>query len=254
MEFYTGEKPILQNVPTWRCSEADSLGYVLDNLSDLVVKEVHGSGGYGMLIGPTSSKKELSDFEAKLRTARQQRAAVRFWLHRWTSISLHQWKRATLSQQRTISIAKKAFGYCCITAMRVGLYRWSLARKSRFVMRRASMLYGDNQRLRHCADALIRMRENATRHRMTLRLARQTSSTWVLASKRTALLALRKGARNLADKLKTLTLARLGVLTAKLAATWTVFKANSRALQRALACGTWLRVPSACASQTWRGS
>jgi uncharacterized circularly permuted ATP-grasp superfamily protein len=67
VEFYTGEKPILQNVPTWRCSEADSLGYVLDNLADLVVKEVHGSGGYGMLIGPTSSKKEISDFEAKLR-------------------------------------------------------------------------------------------------------------------------------------------------------------------------------------------
>ncbi|KQM17406.1 circularly permuted type 2 ATP-grasp protein [Novosphingobium sp. Leaf2] len=67
VEFYTGEKPILQNVPTWRCSEADSLGHVLDNLSDLVVKEVHGSGGYGMLIGPTSSKKELADFEAKLR-------------------------------------------------------------------------------------------------------------------------------------------------------------------------------------------
>lgn len=67
VEFYTGEKPILQNVPTWRCSEADSLGYVLDNLADLVVKEVHGSGGYGMLIGPTSSKKEIADFEAKLR-------------------------------------------------------------------------------------------------------------------------------------------------------------------------------------------
>jgi uncharacterized circularly permuted ATP-grasp superfamily protein len=67
VEFYTGEKPILQNVPTWRCSEADSLGYVLDNLADLVVKEVHGSGGYGMLIGPTSSKKEIADFEVKLR-------------------------------------------------------------------------------------------------------------------------------------------------------------------------------------------
>lgn len=173
-------------------------------------------------------------FEAKLRTARRQRAAVRFWLHRWTTISIHQWKRATLIRQRTISIAKKAFGFCCITAMRVGFYRWSLARKSRFVMRRASMLYGDNQRLRHCADALIRMREYATRHRMTLVLARQTSSTWILASKRTALLALRKGARNLADKLKTLTLARLGVLTAKLSATWALLKANIRALQRAL--------------------
>ena len=67
VEFYTGEKPILANVPTWRCSEADSLAYVLDNLADLVVKEVHGSGGYGMLIGPTSSKKEIETFAAKLR-------------------------------------------------------------------------------------------------------------------------------------------------------------------------------------------
>ncbi|MBC2665662.1 circularly permuted type 2 ATP-grasp protein [Novosphingobium flavum] len=67
VEFYTGEKAILQNVPTWRCSEAESLAYVLDNLADLVVKEVHGSGGYGMLIGPTSSKKEIAAFAAKLR-------------------------------------------------------------------------------------------------------------------------------------------------------------------------------------------
>ncbi len=67
VEFYTGEKPILQNVPTWRCSEPKSLAYVLDNLADLVVKEVHGSGGYGMLIGPTSSKAEIEAFEAKLR-------------------------------------------------------------------------------------------------------------------------------------------------------------------------------------------
>ena len=67
VEFYTGEKPLLANVPTWRCSEPDSLAYVLDNLADLVVKEVHGSGGYGMLIGPTSSKKEISAFAAKLR-------------------------------------------------------------------------------------------------------------------------------------------------------------------------------------------
>jgi uncharacterized circularly permuted ATP-grasp superfamily protein len=52
VEFYTGEKPILQNVPTWRCSEADDLAYVLDNLDEVVVKEVHGSGGYGMLVGP----------------------------------------------------------------------------------------------------------------------------------------------------------------------------------------------------------
>ena len=67
IEFYTGEKPLLANVPTRRCSEADSLAYVLDNLAELVVKEVHGSGGYGMLIGPTSSKKEITAFAAKLR-------------------------------------------------------------------------------------------------------------------------------------------------------------------------------------------
>jgi uncharacterized circularly permuted ATP-grasp superfamily protein len=66
VEFYTGEKPILKNVDTWRCSERDSLAYVLDHLSELVVKEVHGSGGYGMLVGPAASKRELSDFRAKL--------------------------------------------------------------------------------------------------------------------------------------------------------------------------------------------
>ncbi len=67
VEFYTGEKPLLQNVPTWRCSEPDSLAYVMEHLPELVVKEVHGSGGYGMLIGPTSSKKEIEAFAAKLR-------------------------------------------------------------------------------------------------------------------------------------------------------------------------------------------
>ena len=66
VKFYTGENPILPNVQTWRCADADSLKYVLDNLAELVVKEVHGSGGYGMLIGPTSSKKEIEAFRAKL--------------------------------------------------------------------------------------------------------------------------------------------------------------------------------------------
>lgn len=67
VEFYTGEKAILKNVETFRCSEADSLAYVLDNLADLVVKEVHGSGGYGMLVGPAASKKEIADFAVKLK-------------------------------------------------------------------------------------------------------------------------------------------------------------------------------------------
>jgi uncharacterized circularly permuted ATP-grasp superfamily protein len=68
VEFYTGEKAILKNVPTWRCAEPDALKYVLENLAQLVVKEVHGSGGYGMLVGPAASKRELSDFAAKLKT------------------------------------------------------------------------------------------------------------------------------------------------------------------------------------------
>ncbi len=67
IEFYTGEKAILKNVQTWRCSEPDALKYVLENLSELVVKEVHGSGGYGMLVGPAANKKELAAFERKLR-------------------------------------------------------------------------------------------------------------------------------------------------------------------------------------------
>lgn len=67
IEFYTGEKPLLRNVPTWRCGEAQDLTYVLDHLPELVVKEVHGSGGYGMLVGPTSSKKEIEAFRARLK-------------------------------------------------------------------------------------------------------------------------------------------------------------------------------------------
>lgn len=66
IEFYTGRKAMLENIPTWRCSEADSLKYVLEHLDELVVKEVHGSGGYGMLVGPAASRKEREAFAAKL--------------------------------------------------------------------------------------------------------------------------------------------------------------------------------------------
>ena len=66
VEFYTGKPPILQNVPTWRCCEPDALAYVLDHLGELVVKEVHGSGGYGMLVGPAASKAEIAAFRRKL--------------------------------------------------------------------------------------------------------------------------------------------------------------------------------------------
>ena len=67
IEFYMGEKPLLDNIPTWRCSEPDNLAYVLAHLPELVVKEVHGSGGYGMLVGPAASKRELAAFTRKLK-------------------------------------------------------------------------------------------------------------------------------------------------------------------------------------------
>ena len=51
VKFYLGEEPLLKTVPTWRCREEEHLAYVLDHLQELVVKEVHGSGGYGMLMG-----------------------------------------------------------------------------------------------------------------------------------------------------------------------------------------------------------
>ncbi|MDQ5898413.1 MAG: hypothetical protein QG612_2499, partial [Pseudomonadota bacterium] len=66
IEFYLGEKPILNNVPTYLCRESDDFRYVLDHLPELVVKEVHGAGGYGMLVGPAASKDEIATFREHL--------------------------------------------------------------------------------------------------------------------------------------------------------------------------------------------
>jgi uncharacterized circularly permuted ATP-grasp superfamily protein len=68
VKFFLGQEPILKNVPTWRCREPDDLSYVLDNIADLVVKEVHGSGGYGMLVGPKSDRATIEAFRAKVKT------------------------------------------------------------------------------------------------------------------------------------------------------------------------------------------
>jgi len=62
IEFYLGEKPILKNVPTYLGRKPDDLKYILANLKDLVVKEVHGAGGYGMLVGPAATQAEIEDF------------------------------------------------------------------------------------------------------------------------------------------------------------------------------------------------
>ncbi len=66
VRFYSGGEPKLPNVETWRCREPQALKYVLDNLKDVVVKLVDGSGGYGMLVGPTATKAEIEDFRAAL--------------------------------------------------------------------------------------------------------------------------------------------------------------------------------------------
>jgi uncharacterized circularly permuted ATP-grasp superfamily protein len=66
IRFYLGEEPILSNVPTWLCRKPDDLRYVLDHLHELVVKEVHGAGGYGMLIGPAASQAEIASFRQAL--------------------------------------------------------------------------------------------------------------------------------------------------------------------------------------------
>ena len=66
IEFYLGEKPILNNVPTFTCRNADDLQYTLANLKDLVVKQVHGAGGYGMLVGPASTQAEIATFREEL--------------------------------------------------------------------------------------------------------------------------------------------------------------------------------------------
>jgi uncharacterized circularly permuted ATP-grasp superfamily protein len=66
IRFFTGEEAFLKNVPTWRCREPDAFAYVQEHLAELVVKQVDGSGGYGMLIGPTASKAEVETFRARL--------------------------------------------------------------------------------------------------------------------------------------------------------------------------------------------
>ncbi|MBM3568668.1 MAG: circularly permuted type 2 ATP-grasp protein [Alphaproteobacteria bacterium] len=67
IEFYLGEKPVLKNVQTWQCAREDDRKLVLDRLAELVVKQVDGSGGYGMLVGPKASKAELARFRGLIR-------------------------------------------------------------------------------------------------------------------------------------------------------------------------------------------
>ncbi|MBW8639805.1 circularly permuted type 2 ATP-grasp protein [Hoeflea sp. WL0058] len=67
IRFYLDQEPVLENIPTWQCGKPDECKYVLENIQDLVVKEVHGSGGYGMLIGPKSSKEEIAAYGERIK-------------------------------------------------------------------------------------------------------------------------------------------------------------------------------------------
>jgi len=66
VRFYLGEEPLLANVPTWVLRRPDDLAHVLAHLPELVVKEVHGAGGYGMLIGPASTRQQIEDFRKRI--------------------------------------------------------------------------------------------------------------------------------------------------------------------------------------------
>jgi uncharacterized circularly permuted ATP-grasp superfamily protein len=72
VRYYTGEEARLPNVETWRCRDPEALSYTLDNLEKLVVKLVDGSGGYGMLVGPTATSEELERFRAALKQEPQR--------------------------------------------------------------------------------------------------------------------------------------------------------------------------------------
>src|SRR5260221_2133316 len=67
IRYYLGEEPLLRNVETFLGRDERDLRYILEHLDELVVKAVDGSGGYGMLVGPHASARELQEFRARLR-------------------------------------------------------------------------------------------------------------------------------------------------------------------------------------------
>lgn len=69
VRFYLGEEPILNNVPTYMLRKPEDLKYALAHLPDLVVKEVHSSGGYGMLVGPASTREQIEAFRKRIEAA-----------------------------------------------------------------------------------------------------------------------------------------------------------------------------------------
>ncbi len=115
IEFYLGEKPILNNVPTYMCRNPDDLEYMLANMEDLVVKEVHGAGGYGMLIGPAATKAEIEDFR-KARDGQARR------LHRPADA-----EPVDLPDLRRVPASRRATSTCDPSCCRARKCRWCRA-------------------------------------------------------------------------------------------------------------------------------
>ena len=67
IKYYLGEDPIVPNVPTYKCSDAQDLCYVLENIGDLVVKAANESGGYGMLVGPAATRAQHAEFAERIK-------------------------------------------------------------------------------------------------------------------------------------------------------------------------------------------
>ncbi len=124
IDFYLGEKPILNNVPTYRCRRPDDLEYTLAHLSELVVKEVHGAGGYGMLVGPAAARDEIEDFAIAFAPTRRTTLRSRHWRCRparpmWTAAL----RRATSTCGRSCCRASNVTmvpGGLCRVALREG--------------------------------------------------------------------------------------------------------------------------------------
>jgi len=72
IRFYLNEEPILHNVPTYQCRHPHELDHVLNHMQDLVVKETHGAGGYGMLVGPAATRSEIEAFKERVRSRPDQ--------------------------------------------------------------------------------------------------------------------------------------------------------------------------------------
>jgi uncharacterized circularly permuted ATP-grasp superfamily protein len=68
IRYYLDQEPLVPNVPTWRCMDPESLTYVLEHLAELVVKPANESGGYGMLVGPASTRAEREEFAKLIQT------------------------------------------------------------------------------------------------------------------------------------------------------------------------------------------